>query len=327
MNCDTFSVFTFPPPLSISSAKRLLVLLLLVAGNVLAADAVMEYRYWDWGRTPRRDDYQAKVLELALDKTRAEYGPYRIVRVVESLSTFRVRSEVAEGRRVNVHVGPWRELDKENPLDRNIAIDIPIMSGLLGYRSLIIRREDLPRFKAITSADQLKKLVAGQGRNWVEVPMYKRNGYRVDDSGNLKSLIPMLANKRIDYLPMSITEVSSALAQYPEYARQLTVAPGILIKYPLPAIFYVSPKEPELAARLRRGLTIADKDGSLDALLLRSFKDEIQASSTETTRLFTMSNPSIPKRLIRPLPSAAPCRKPGAAHGSAGAVAALPPCP
>lgn len=322
MNCDTFTVCTFPPPLSITGIKRLLVLLLLVAGNALGAGAVMEYRFWDWGQTPKRDDYQAKVLELALEKTRAEYGPYKIVRVVESLSTFRVRSEVADGRRINVHVGPWRQLDKSNPLDRNIAIEIPIMSSLLGYRRLIIRRTDVPRFNAITTADQLKKLVAGQGRNWVEVPMYKRNGYRVDDSGNLKSLVPMLANKRIDYLPMSITEVDSALAQYPEYAKELTVAPGILIQYPLPTIFYVSPKHPELATRLRRGLTMAVKDGSLDALMLRSFSEEIQSSSAETTRLFTMSNPDIPKRLIIPLPNAARCRK-----ASATGVSAVPACP
>jgi hypothetical protein len=318
---------------------RLCLLLLLIAGNASAAGPAMEYRYWDWGKTPKRDDYQLKALELALEKTRAEYGAYKIVRVLDTLSTFRVRNEVYAGTRVNLFVEPWRALDPRNPLDRNIAIEIPLMGGLLGFRNLIIRRDDLATFAAITSAAQLQKLVAGMGRNWAEVPIYKRNGYRIDDTGTVRSLAPMLANRRVDYIPMSVTEIDAVLALNPALADQLAVAPGMLIEYPQPAIFYVSANQPELAARLRNGLLMASHDGSLNELLLHSFGKEIQSLRAPNMQRFTLSNPGVPKHLLEmlPTPLPAPCRKlvpraptaslPAVRPASASVQLSLKPCP
>lgn len=258
----------------------------------------MEYRYWDWGDTPKRDDFQLKVLRLALDKTVAAYGPYSIKRTVESMSTLRIRREIVEGKRFNVHAGPWRLRDSSNPLDTNIAINVPILGPLLGYRRLLIRREDQPKFGRIVSADQLKQLTAGQGRDWAEVALYRNNGYKVDDSGNLHTLIAMLENRRVDYVPMSVLEVESMLARHPGIADKVMVAPDIFIAYPLPTIFYVSPKEPRLATRLERGLVIARRDGSLDELLQRYFKAELQSLNVAGSRVFTFDNPEVPRALL-----------------------------
>lgn len=64
----------------------------LGAWEVRAAP-VMAYRYWDWGRTPRRDDYQVAALTLALEKTVASYGPFSVTRVSDPMSTARVHRE------------------------------------------------------------------------------------------------------------------------------------------------------------------------------------------------------------------------------------------
>ena len=261
-----------------------------------AAD-VMQYRYWDWGQTSRRDDYQFAVLGLALDKTNAEFGPYQLTRVVRNFSTLRSRREVAAGVITNVRAGPWRPVGREEPLERSIPIEIPIMSNLLGTRALLIRRADLDRFASIDRVDQLKVMDAGQGNSWVEVEMYRRAGFQVVDSGNINTLLAMLANKRFDYLPMSIIEISSALARHPTLAPQLAVAPGILLSYPLPVIFHVSARHPELARRLQRGLTLARKDGSMDALMLSSFGAEI-AEARRARHVFRVPNPVVPARLV-----------------------------
>ena len=257
----------------------------------------MEYLYWDWGQTSKRDDYQYAVLALALDKTRAEFGPYTLKRVVRNFSTLRSRREVANGVIINVRAGPWRPPGQEEPLERSIAVDISIMGNLLGTRALLIRRGDEARFGAIERIEQLMALDAGQGSHWVEVAMYRRAGFRVVDSGNVNTLLAMLANKRFDYLPMSITEVDSALAHHPEVAAQLTLAPGILLSYPLPVIFHVSARFPALAQRLERGLTLARKDGALDALLLRFFHDDI-ATARRARRVFKVPTPGAPARLV-----------------------------
>jgi hypothetical protein len=261
-----------------------------------------QVRYWDWARTPKRDDYQFAVLRMALDKSVARYGAYQLTRVTADYSTLRSRQEVSDGANVNVQAGPWRELNPDDPSDRRIPVNIPIMSGLLGYRVLLIRKEDLAKFEAVRHADHLKTMTAGQGRGWAELGLYRRNGYKIVDSGNIDTLIPMLAGKRFDYLPMSVTEASSALSLYPELADTLTIAPNLMISYPLPTIFYVSARHPELARRIEYGLKQAIRDGALHELLIQYFDKEI-ARLADVTRHFRMSDPAVPKQLLSPMPS------------------------
>jgi hypothetical protein len=154
-------------------------------GAGVRAAPVMAYRYWDWGRTPRRDDY-GRGADVGAGKTVARFGPFSVTRVSDLMSTARVHREANAGRRLNIHAGPWRDMAADEPSQRNIRIDIPIMSGLLGYRALIVRKEDLAAFKAINAA-QLKQRVAGTGRGWVDAIIFRHNGYRVEDSGNVET--------------------------------------------------------------------------------------------------------------------------------------------
>jgi hypothetical protein len=282
-------------PVNTPRRAALLTLATLALGtlNARAASDAMLYRYWDWGKTPKRDDYQAAALTLALQKTTPVYGPFSVMRVLDSMSTSRARLEIRSGKRLNVHAGPWRDMDAGDPLERSHLIGTPVMGGLLGYRRLIVRKEDLPKFKAINEA-QLKKLVAGQGRRWVDVAVLRHNGYQVEDSGNLATLLDMLVNQRFDYLPISVVEADSLLLQA-QLADQLALVPELMLYYPLPVVYYVSPSEPKLAERLEAGLAVAKRDGSLDELTARHFKKEIQQVKASASRCFILSNPLLPK--------------------------------
>jgi hypothetical protein len=281
---------------SVNPPRRAVLLTLatlaLGAWNARAASETMAYRYWDWGKTPKRDDYQVAALTLALQKTTPAYGPFSVLRVLDSMSTSRARLEVHAGKRINVHAGPWRDLDAGEPLERSHLIGTAVMGGLLGYRRLIVRKEDLPKYKSITEA-QLKKLVAGQGRGWVDVAVLRHNGYQVEDSGNLATLLDMLINQRFDYLPISVIEADSLL--HAQAADQLTLVPELTLYYPLPVVYYVSPGAPKLAERLEAGLAEAKSDGSLDELTARHFKKEIQQVKASAHRCFILSNPLLPK--------------------------------
>ena len=167
------------------------------------------------------------------------------------------------------------------------------------YRQLIIRKQDEAIFKKITSAEELKKFTVGQARGWQDVNVFRLNGYKVDDTANLPSLFSMLNSKRFDYLPMSIAEVKSALATNQEYGASFMAAPNIIIYYPFPIIFYVSETQPKLAERLRKGLIIASKDGSLDTLFGDFFADDIAQVKKHHPRIFILDNPYIPKHLLQ----------------------------
>lgn len=277
------------------AALLTLATLALGTGKVHAASDAMVYRYWDWGRTPKRDEYQTAALLLALQKTTPAYGPFSVIQVEDSMSTSRARREVHTGKRMNIHAGPWRDMDADDPLERNRMIGTPVMGGLLGYRRLIIRREDLPKFKAITQEAQLKKLAAGMGRGWVDVAVLRHNGYQVVDSGNIATLLDMLDSHRFDYLPISVVEADLLLKQHAQLVEHLVLAPGLMLYYPLPTVFYVSVNEPKLAERVEAGLSMAKRDGSLDALTAHHFKKESQQVRASASRCFILAHPLLPK--------------------------------
>lgn len=284
-------------PVDAFRRTSLLALAALAIGtpDALAAPEPMVYRYWDWGKTPKRDQYQTAALTLALQRTTPTYGPFSVVHVTETMSTSRIRREIHTGRRMNVHAGPWRDLDADDPLERAIMIGTPILSGLLGYRRLIVRREDLPKFKAITTAAQLKQLVAGQGRGWVDNAVLRHNGYQLVDSGNIATLLDMLVSHRFDYLPISVVEADFLMDDHAQLVDTLALAPGLMLYYPLPVVYYVSANEPLLARRLEAGLSMIKRDGTLDALTARYFAREIALVKASAGRCFTLVHPLLPK--------------------------------
>jgi hypothetical protein len=292
----------FSPGTHVSTPRRttLLALATLAASafstrNALAAPEPMVYRYWDWGKTPKRDQYQTAALNLALQKTLPAYGPYSVERVTDTMSTSRIRREIHSGKRMNVHAGPWRDLDADDPQERAIMIGTPVLGGLLGYRRLIVRRDDLPKFNGISTAGQLKRLVAGQGRGWVDNAVLRHNGYQVVDSGNIATLLDMLVTRRFDYLPISVVEADFLMKEHAQLADTLALVPGLMLYYPLPVVYYVSANAPRLAQRLETGLSMAKRDGSLDALTARYFAKEIELVKASAGRCFPLIHPLLPK--------------------------------
>jgi hypothetical protein len=297
MHSPFTSHFPAGTPLNASRRTSLLALaaFTLATRGALAASETMVYRYWDWGKTPKRDQYQTAALNLALQKTTPAYGRFSVVHVVETMSTSRIRREIHSGKRLNVHAGPWRDLDADDPEERAIMAATPVLSGLLGYRQLVVRRDDLPKFEAIGSAAQLQRLVAGQGRGWVDNAILRHNGYQVVDSGNIATLLDMLVSHRFDYLPISVVEADFLMKEHAQLADTLALVPGLMLYYPLPVVYYVSANEPRLARRLEAGLSMAKRDGSLDALTARYFAKEIELVKASAGRCFTLTHPLLPK--------------------------------
>ena len=255
---------------------------------------VHAYRMWDWGETPARSKYEMEVLRMALQKTVPEYGPFSTKRLVDRYSTLRIRREVNQAASINLHVGPWRSQEDIPVGERNIAIDVPLLQGTLGCRRLIVRRADLPAFARIGSSEEIKRLTAGLGRGWTDVRIFRHNGYKVDDSGNGATLLAMLANRRFDYLPLGAIEVNDVLARSPQLAAKLAVVPNLQIYYPLPVVFYVSPKTPVLAKRLREGLRMVQKDGSMDKAFAQAFPNDVCGVKDPAMRHFILANPFVP---------------------------------
>ena len=261
----------------------------------------MVYRYWDWGITPQRDDYQVAILKLALEKTRSTHGDYKIERKLETLSRSRAHRAIAQGEFLNIHASPLRPLlteqDRREQMEESIPVKIPLMKSLLGYRSLIIRRRDYEQFSEITDAAQLKSLVAGQGRGWTDISIYEHNKYQVRGDAEYFTLFSMLLAGRFDYIPLSVIEVNGALSRFEQYSDSLMVLPDLMLYYPLPTLFHVSARHPALADRLEHGLTQARQDGSLDRLFEQHFSEQVQQMKSARLRVFVLENPGVPTEM------------------------------
>jgi hypothetical protein len=260
----------------------------------------MHYRYWDLRASEKRDEYQFELLKLVLEKTKNIYGDYRLERVNHKITSLRASREVSRGTLINIEAAPnWTTdtVPSEIKRDKRIAVKIPLLEGLLGYRKLIIRKTDVAKFAEIKKPAQLQELVAGQGKDWEDVFIYRANGYKVNDEADYYNLFAMLVAKRFDYIPLSAIEVDNFIQKFGQYSQDVTVVPDILIYYPFPVLFQVSPHYPELAKRVEIGLTQAKKDGSMDSLFKSYFAEDVRKLNKINNRVFVLENKRVPEEL------------------------------
>lgn len=254
----------------------------------------MEFRYWDWGKTTERDNYQFQLLEMALEATKSEFGGYTLVRVKQDFSTARARIEIGRGKIINVHAGPWRVLETSNAdVPASIRIDIPIFNNIFGYRKLVVVKNWAEVLIPPYDKSSLKRIVLGQAKGWVDVDIYRFNGLSVNDTANVTNLISMLQGRRFDAIPFSMVEVKSVLDDNPE----LTVVDNLTLFFPLPMVFYVTATRPDMAQRISLGLKKLRDSGQLNSLLYAHFQKEIDTiNALPPGEVIYLENP-----LYRPL--------------------------
>lgn len=266
----------------------------------LGKTSPMIYRYWDMGISHKRDQYQFELLRLALEKTCQTHGEYQLIRADQKIAAIRASREVSQGELINIEATPdWATETAPSALrhDKRIAVKIPLMHNLLGYRRLVIRKSDVQKFEAVTHASELKKLVAGQGRDWEDSFIYRANGYNVNSQADYYNLFSMLVAGRFDYIPLGVMEVDDFIKQFGKHSFDVTIASNILIYYPFPVLFQVSIKHPELAERVEKGLVIAKQDGSMQRLFDKYFSDDVKKLRNSKNRVFILENKRVPVEL------------------------------
>ena len=79
------------------------------------------------------------------------------------------------------------------------AIKIPIYFGLLGARLLLVRNQDVGKFKNFRKPSDLSKLTAGHGRHWSDLGVFEANGLPVLPSVKYNLIFEQLVHNRTDY--------------------------------------------------------------------------------------------------------------------------------
>jgi len=276
------------------NAKRFILFVIcfiFFVSNIFALDTVI-YPQSQSGYDTRYNDL-IEILEVSLEKTRGEYGSYELRASDYLMNELRVIGETEKGINVNIM---WRGADTvlENRL---IPIYIPTRRGILGYRIFLIRKEMQDEFSNIKKLEDLKKYFVGQGIEWPDVEVFKHNGFKVVGGTAYEGLFGMLSLGRFDFFSRGVNEA------YPEYEerkglyKNLHVEEDLVLYYPWPYLFYISPKLPRIAERIEKGMQKMIEDGSLERIFEKYNGETIKKSDLKNRRIFRIENPNLSKNL------------------------------
>jgi len=236
----------------------------------------------------RRNDYTTRLLTAILDKTRAQFGPYKLRYAPAYMYRDRLRSELLQGQNVNVTAKATRP-DWEN--SGLITIRIPVDKGITEYRLFLINQQDQEKFRHIDGLDELKQLRLGVGHAWSSREVLETAGFSVESAVDWENLYRMLEARRFDYFPRALSEIfveyDDRHATYP----QMAIEDSLMLYFPLPKYFFVAPQSPRLAQRIETGFQAMIRDGSFDHLFMAYHKPLIERARFCSRRILRIENP------------------------------------
>jgi ABC-type amino acid transport substrate-binding protein len=228
------------------------------------------------------------VLKLILEKTEKTDGPFKIQAPQQEVPQARDFEMVKQGYVDVILTATSREREQElHP------IRIPFEKGLYGYHIFIINESDQPKFSAVRTLDDLRKLWAGQNEVWPETKIFRANGLNVVSTAGYRELFTMLKERRFDYFPRTAAEPWRELVDM--NIPGLVVETDLLIYYPVPGYIFTSKNNLKLADRLERGLRMAIADGSFDKMFYNNIymKEALERGNLKNRRVFKLEDGSL----------------------------------
>jgi hypothetical protein len=237
-----------------------------------------------------RHIYRIRLLELAMDKTLQEYGPYRIDYSAETMSQARALVMIRNDSGIDLIALPASKQRVEDFL----PVRVSLLRDLLGYRIFIIRSQDRERFSKVRSIRDLYALKAGAGHDWLDSAIMEGNNLPVVRSPDYERLFLMLDRQRFDYFPRGVNEAFEEMRRRKGVFPNLEVETTLALYYPFPVYFFVRKDNHRLAARIEKGLNAALADGSFDRLFLQFNGEYLRHAGLEHRRIFRLENPFLP---------------------------------
>lgn len=265
------------PSYPVSAAEQeqpLVVKVRAFRGTALSTDDTKEYKY--------------QVLKLILEKTEKTDGPFKIQAPQQEVPQARDFEMVKQGYVDVILTATSREREQELH-----AIRIPFEKGLYGYHIFIINESDQPKFSAVRTLDDLRKLWAGTNSIWPENKIFRANGLNVVATAGYRELFTMLKERRFDYFPRTAAEPWRELVDM--NIPGLVVEKDLLIYYPVPGYIFTSKNNLKLADRLERGLKMAIADGSFDKMFYNNIymKEALERGNLKNRRVFKLEDDSL----------------------------------
>ncbi|BBD09190.1 substrate-binding periplasmic protein [Desulfovibrio ferrophilus] len=230
--------------------------------------------------------YPYAILKRALESTVVTDGGYTISYSPSAMSRKRALEELVQGKLLNVHIAATRpEWESEV-----LPVRIPVLKGLLGYRLFLVRCDSLTKFEHVQSLAELKSLRVGSGAQWTTTEVLRKAGFNVVAGTDYEGLFGMLDIGRFDYIPRGVNEIFLELNSRKERYPGLCVEPSLMLYFPTPSYFFVSPHFPKLAARIERGMERIIQSGEMDLIFEEYYGEAIARAELKRRMALTIDN-------------------------------------
>jgi hypothetical protein len=228
--------------------------------------------------------YYEEALKLALTKTEDSYGKTEVKFYPFLAGRERQRAILKKNAGIDVI---WSSSSRVRETQL-LAIKFNLLRDLSNKKILLIRKEDKAKFAAVKNLADLRKFKAGTGSHWQDTHTLQNNNMPIVTSWDYEPMFKMLTAKRFDYMIRGSQEIWAEVEQHSDLP--IMAEETLLISYELPVYFFVSPTNTQLAQRIKTGLELADKDGSLNKLFfsIPSFKQGYDEVNNKNRTLIKM---------------------------------------
>ncbi len=230
--------------------------------------------------------YIKNLLELALEKTKSEFGDFELVSTDQHENYPRLIGQLDKG----IYENFVMKVSVTDEILKNYnVIKFPLELGVTGYRvAFSSQRNDQNKCDNIDINDIAEELTV-QGIGWLDTDVLKYNHFNVYGVARSQQMFEMIKHKRARYFFRAINELPYESNQYPN----LAIEPCFALKYPLPRFFITNKRDVKIAKRIDIGLKMAYKDGSLIKLWKRYYIEKIRFANMKERQIFELKNPYI----------------------------------
>ena len=261
--------------------------LLALSGAVYGVEEVLINQ--PVSNSDQRYNYPQVLLRLILNRTAEEYGVTAIAYSPEPMSRDRSYVELVKGAKIHVMAEAPQPKWEQNLL----PVRIPIRKGIQGFRLFLINSDFDDELSSVTQLNELKHLPTGSGHQWATRGVMEQAGFNVVTSSSYEGLFHMLQAARFVTFGRGINEVFREAEIFSVKYPKIAVDYRFALHIPLPTYFFVTPKRPELAERIEKGLRALIADGSFDQFFLARHCAEILAANLPNRRVFSITNPTL----------------------------------
>jgi len=267
------------------NTKNWLFCLCIMCSVAVYSDTTFTYRAPE-SNTDSRHDYERDLLELALQKTEAKYGPFQLVPSNPGLNEKRAFLDAQKETYENFF---FKQSVTPKHLETLLHIPFPLDRGIVGYRVAFVSKTTRQKLTHVKTLKELKQFTVLQGLGWLDADILRQEGFEVILSSYYDPMFKMVARDRAHLFLRGINEVFDEWQTH-KHIKQLVLDDNVIIQYPLPRFFFTNKSNTEALKRIEEGILIAYHDGSLIHLWKEKYQASIEFSELKSRKIFKVEN-------------------------------------